>query len=230
MYNSMNPTFYFVLALTAVLATNTYEAVLDIDGDTIFSGSYYVLPVIRGQGNGLTLRGRGGEIYPLDIVQESSEVDLGGPVKFSNWSIKVAFVPESRNLDIETDVAATICIQSTYWQVAVFAATANAGGPPVLDTNGDAIFGGSYYVLPALSDADGGGLTLVTLRDRQCPLLIGQEYSEVERGIPVKFSNWRSRVGFVPESENLNIEMDVKSYDLRSANLLVASSVKLAPF
>ncbi|KAL0701623.1 hypothetical protein Bca4012_057745 [Brassica carinata] len=94
---------------------------------------------------------------------------------------------------------------------AVFAATANAGRPPVLDTNGDAIFGGSYYVLPAFSDADGGGLTLVTLRDRQCPLLIGQEYSEVERGIPVKFSNWRSRVGFVPESENLNIEMDVKA-------------------
>ncbi|KAJ4875013.1 kunitz trypsin inhibitor 1 [Raphanus sativus] len=116
----MNRTFYFFLALTAVLATNTYGQVLDIDGDTIFRGSYYVLPVIRGQGGGLTLRGRGGEICPLDIVQKSSEVDEGIPVKFSNWRIKVAFVPESQNLNIETDIAATICIQSTYWQVGEF--------------------------------------------------------------------------------------------------------------
>ncbi|CAH8359255.1 unnamed protein product [Eruca vesicaria subsp. sativa] len=116
----MNLTFYFVLALTAVLATNTYGAVLDIDGDTIFRGSYYVLPVIRGRGGGLTLRGRGDEICPLDIVQESSEVDQGIPVKFSNWSIKVAFVPESMNLNIKTDVGATICIQSTYWRVGEF--------------------------------------------------------------------------------------------------------------
>ncbi|CAH8359399.1 unnamed protein product [Eruca vesicaria subsp. sativa] len=92
---------------------------------------------------------------------------------------------------------------------AVLAATANAGGPPVLDIYGDAIFGGSYYVLPAISGPAGGGLTLVTLADKQCPLYIGQETSEVERGIPVKFSNWRSIVGFVPESTDLNIEMDV---------------------
>ncbi|ESQ27858.1 hypothetical protein EUTSA_v10019151mg [Eutrema salsugineum] len=116
----MNHTFYFVLALTAVLAANAYGAVLDIDGDSMFDGSYYVLPVIRGQGGGLSLGGRGGQPCPLDIVQESSEVDDGIPVKFSNWSLKVAFVPESARLNIETDVAATICIQSTYWRVGEF--------------------------------------------------------------------------------------------------------------
>ncbi|CAN7053003.1 unnamed protein product [Brassica rapa subsp. trilocularis] len=78
----MNPTVYFVLALTIVLATNTYGAVLDIDGDIIFRGSYYVLPVIRGRGGGLTLRGR--------------------------------------DLNIKTDVEATICFQSTYWRVGEF--------------------------------------------------------------------------------------------------------------
>ncbi|KAL0701625.1 hypothetical protein Bca4012_057747 [Brassica carinata] len=92
---------------------------------------------------------------------------------------------------------------------AVLAATANAGGPPVLDINGQPIFGGSYYVLPAISGPAGGGLTLAPLGDKPCPLYIGQEPSEVERGIPVKFSNWRSRVPFVPESADLNIEMDV---------------------
>ncbi|CAN6938389.1 unnamed protein product, partial [Brassica oleracea] len=100
----------------------------------------------------------------------------------------------------------------------VLAATANAG--PVLDIDGDIIFHGSYYVIPVIRGPEGGGLTLTTRNGNQCPLFIGQERSEVERGIPVKFSNWRSRVGFVPESENLNIKMDIE-YVLRSVNLLV---------
>ncbi|XP_010416116.1 PREDICTED: miraculin-like [Camelina sativa] len=116
----MNPTLCLVLALTAVLATNAYGAVLDIDGNIIFRGSYYVLPVIRGRGGGLTLSGRGGELCPLDIVQESQELDEGNPVKFSNWRPRVAFVPESQDLNIQTDVEATICFQSTYWRVGEF--------------------------------------------------------------------------------------------------------------
>ncbi|CAA7043111.1 unnamed protein product [Microthlaspi erraticum] len=116
----MNPTFCFVLVLTSLFATNASGEVLDINGDLIFGGSYYVLPVNRGQGGGLTLAGRGGELCPLDIVQESSEVDEGIPVKFSNWAPRVAFVPESENLNIETDVGATICVQSTYWRVGEF--------------------------------------------------------------------------------------------------------------
>ncbi|KAJ4875016.1 kunitz trypsin inhibitor 1 [Raphanus sativus] len=91
---------------------------------------------------------------------------------------------------------------------AVLAATANAG--PVLDVNGDIIFGGSYYAISVIRGAGGGGLTLTPRNGNQCPLFIGQERSDLRRGIPVKFSNWRSRVGFVPESENLNIEMDVE--------------------
>ncbi|CAH8312105.1 unnamed protein product [Eruca vesicaria subsp. sativa] len=116
----MNPTFYLVLALTVVLATKTYGEVLDMDGDIIFRGSYYVLPVIRGRGGGVTLQGRGGELCPFDIAQESSVFDLGIPVKFSNWRPRVAFVPESQDLNIEMDVEVTICIQSTYWRVGDF--------------------------------------------------------------------------------------------------------------
>ncbi|VVA95136.1 unnamed protein product [Arabis nemorensis] len=118
----MNPMFYFFLALTTVLASTADAAgpVLDIDGDIIFHGSYYVLPVIRGRGGGLTLSGRGGKPCPLDIVQESSEVDEGIPLKFSNWISRVGFVPEKANLNIETNIAATICVQSTYWWVDEF--------------------------------------------------------------------------------------------------------------
>ncbi|KAF8111316.1 hypothetical protein N665_0076s0295 [Sinapis alba] len=89
----------------------------------------------------------------------------------------------------------------------VLAATANAG--PVLDSEGDIITDGSYYVIPLIW-ATGGGLTLTPRNGNQCPLFIGQARSEVNDGIAVKFSNWRSRVGFVPESENLNIKMDVE--------------------
>ncbi|CAH8359326.1 unnamed protein product [Eruca vesicaria subsp. sativa] len=94
---------------------------------------------------------------------------------------------------------------------AVLAATANAGGP-IFDTDGDVIFGGtSYYVLPRIWGPTGGGLTLAPRGENQCPLFIGQDPSEVNRGIPIRFSNWRSRVRFVPESANLNIKMDVRA-------------------
>ncbi|CAH2067045.1 unnamed protein product [Thlaspi arvense] len=117
----MNPMFYFLLALTAVLAAtaNAGGPVLDVNGVPIFGGSYYVLPVIFGAaGGGLTLVGRRGASCPLYVGQESSEVNKGIPVRFSNWRSRVGFVPESENLNIEMDVKATICVQSTYWWVA----------------------------------------------------------------------------------------------------------------
>ncbi|RID56049.1 hypothetical protein BRARA_G03274 [Brassica rapa] len=115
----MNPMFYFLLALTAVLATTANAGpVLDIDGDIIFHGSYYVIPVIRGpEGGGLTLTPRNGNQCPLFIGQERSEVERGIPVKFSNWRSRVGFVPESENLNIKMDIEPTFCAQSTYWWV-----------------------------------------------------------------------------------------------------------------
>ena len=119
----MNPVFYFLLALTAVLAATANAAgpIFDTDGNVIFGGSsYYVLPAIWGPtGGGLTLFSLGDKQCPLYIQKEDSEVERGIPVKFSNWKPRVGFVPESENLNIEMDVAATICVQSTYWWVAV---------------------------------------------------------------------------------------------------------------
>ncbi|KAJ4878434.1 kunitz trypsin inhibitor 1 [Raphanus sativus] len=109
---------------------------------------------------------------------------------------------------------------------AVVAATANAGGP-VLDSKGHLIFRGSYYVIPRIFGAAGGGLALVPRGDKQCPLYVGHETSEVHMGIPVRFSSWMSRVGFVPESEDLNIMMDVKATPCSQLNYWwVAPSVK----
>ncbi|XP_010536414.1 PREDICTED: miraculin-like [Tarenaya hassleriana] len=119
----MNPKLYFAFALAVafLIAHATGTAVRDVDGDLLRPGvGYYVLPVLRGHGGGLTLAGRGSELCPLDIVQENSEVDDGIPVKFSGWTSRVGFVPESEDLNIKTDVAATICIQSTYWWIDEF--------------------------------------------------------------------------------------------------------------
>ncbi|CAN6852541.1 unnamed protein product, partial [Brassica oleracea var. botrytis] len=119
-HKRMNPMFYFLLALTVLLAAtaNATKPVLDTDGDFIFDGSYYVLPAIFGAaGGGLNLASRGSNQCPLFVGQEISEVDRGIPVKFSNWRLKVGFVPESEKLNIKMDVKATICVQSTYWWV-----------------------------------------------------------------------------------------------------------------
>ncbi|CAH8334611.1 unnamed protein product [Eruca vesicaria subsp. sativa] len=116
----MNPMLYLLLALTTVLAVTASpgEPVLDINGDIIFDGSYYVIPRIFGPGGGgLTLAPRRG-ICPLYIGQEDSEVKMGIPVRFSDWRIKVAFVPESTNLNIKMDVLVNICSQPSYWNVA----------------------------------------------------------------------------------------------------------------
>ncbi|CAN6845005.1 unnamed protein product, partial [Brassica oleracea] len=70
----------------------------------------------------------------------------------------------------------------------------------------------SYVLLPScLNRSFGGNRAQTQPNHNQCPLFVGQEISEVDRGIPVKFSNWRLKVGFVPESEKLNIKMDVKA-------------------
>ena len=119
-HKRINPMFYFLLALTALLAAtpNAAKPVLDTDGDIIFDGSYYVLPLIWGPtGGGLTLVSRLGNQCPLFIGQEGSEVNRGIPVKFSNWKSRVGFVPEEENLNIKMDVEPTICAQSTYWWV-----------------------------------------------------------------------------------------------------------------
>uniref|UniRef100_A0A0D3D0B5 Uncharacterized protein n=1 Tax=Brassica oleracea var. oleracea TaxID=109376 RepID=A0A0D3D0B5_BRAOL len=65
----------------------------------------------------------------------------------------------------------------------VLAATANAG-EPVLDSDGDIITNGSYFVLPAIAGAIGGGLNLSADPWLKCPHYIGQEDPTVNRGFP----------------------------------------------
>ncbi|CAH8334565.1 unnamed protein product [Eruca vesicaria subsp. sativa] len=164
----MNPMFYFLLALTAILAVTASpgEPVLDTHGNIIFGGSYYVLPRITGAaGGGLTLASRGENWCPLYIGQETSEVNMGIPVILSDWLSRVAFVPESANLNIKMDVGATLCPQSTYWHVppvapgtVVEALFIVAGSKPL---NG-------FFQIKKIEDALGGYTIVFCVKNNEC--------------------------------------------------------------
>ena len=164
----MNPMFYFLLALTAVLTVtgSPGEPVLDIHGDIIFDCSYYVLPRISGPGGGgLTLSSRGDDWCPLYLKLEYSKVNMGIPVKFSDWRTKVAYVPESANLNIQMDVKATICGQSTYWYVppvepiTVIEALFLAAGPKLSD---------GFFQIKKIKDALGGYKIVFCVNNNDC--------------------------------------------------------------
>lgn len=49
--------------------------VLDVDGNRVRAGvKYYILPLVRGRGGGLTLGPRGNNSCPLNVRQEQLEV------------------------------------------------------------------------------------------------------------------------------------------------------------
>ncbi|CAI9294275.1 unnamed protein product [Lactuca saligna] len=57
--------------------------VRDLDGKLVRSGTkYYIFPVIRGMGGGVTIASTRNESCPLDVVQANQEVDNGMPLTF----------------------------------------------------------------------------------------------------------------------------------------------------
>ncbi|KAK1404205.1 Kunitz-type trypsin inhibitor [Heracleum sosnowskyi] len=94
------------------------DAVRDTDGDLLRAGvHYYILPVVRGMGGGVTLGSTRNESCPLDVVQETFETDKGNlPLTFTMVDPKKGVIRESTDLNIEFN-GATICIQSLVWKL-----------------------------------------------------------------------------------------------------------------
>ncbi|KAK1421220.1 hypothetical protein QVD17_23397 [Tagetes erecta] len=93
------------------------DPVRDTDGNLLRSGiEYYILPVFRGMGGGLTLASTRNESCPLDVVQEFQEVDSGLPLTFTPVNPKKGVIRESTDLNIIFS-ASSICIQSNVWMV-----------------------------------------------------------------------------------------------------------------
>ncbi|OMO78032.1 Proteinase inhibitor I3, Kunitz legume [Corchorus capsularis] len=108
--------FLALSSLVIGLTIATSDPVLDISGQELQKGTdYYILPVIRGSGGGLTLGSTGDEPCPLDVVQEPLEVSNGTPLTFLPVTNE-GVVRELTDLNIKfSDSIFTICIQPTVW-------------------------------------------------------------------------------------------------------------------
>ncbi|KAL6175772.1 hypothetical protein ACLB2K_052411 [Fragaria x ananassa] len=104
--------------LVAVHADADHAPVRDIIGDNLQTGvEYWILPVIRGKGGGLTLASNRNKTIscPLDVVQEQREVSNGLPLTFSPMNLTKGVVRLSTDLNIKfsTSAAVTICLNTT---------------------------------------------------------------------------------------------------------------------
>ncbi|XP_047319499.1 miraculin-like [Impatiens glandulifera] len=112
-----------ILQVIFAAASAAPNAVLDINGKKLRSETqYYILPVFRGMGGGLTLGFTGRvnnsevDFCPLDVVQKGNELETGLPLTFSPVNPKKDVIRESTDLNIQFE-ASTICIQSTLWKL-----------------------------------------------------------------------------------------------------------------
>ncbi|KAH6770496.1 hypothetical protein C2S52_015299 [Perilla frutescens var. hirtella] len=106
---------FILFSICTISFPSAAAPVVDIDGNPVLVGvDYYILPVIRGRGGGLTLASTGNKSCPLDVVQEPLEVNNGLPLTFrpANSSEGVVHVSADQNFIFS---AASICVQSTVW-------------------------------------------------------------------------------------------------------------------
>ncbi|CAN4087887.1 unnamed protein product [Withania somnifera] len=85
-------------------AVEAPPAVVDIAGKIIRTGiDYYILPVVRGRGGGLTL-------------DKQHEINRGLPLTFTPYNPKKGVIRESTDLNIIFS-ANSICVQTTLWKL-----------------------------------------------------------------------------------------------------------------
>ncbi|KAE8692807.1 putative Kunitz family trypsin and protease inhibitor protein [Hibiscus syriacus] len=112
------------LLFSSTIAADQPDAVLDVSGQELRTGTdYYVLPVIRGRGGGLTLGSATNADpntgCPLVVVQEQLEVSSGLPLYFSPVNVEQqgGIVRVSTDFNVIFN-ASSICVQSTQWVLA----------------------------------------------------------------------------------------------------------------
>ncbi|XP_021746641.1 kunitz trypsin inhibitor 2-like [Chenopodium quinoa] len=120
-FSSATILLLFFLSLHTTTAAN--PAVLDIDGHPVRPNSpYYILPVVRGRGGGLTVEPKNiTELCPLAAAQETRELNNGIPLKLHSVNPKDKRVFVSTDLNIVFD-AVPLCVPSGpsfIWQLAI---------------------------------------------------------------------------------------------------------------
>jgi hypothetical protein len=122
------------------------EPVLDISGNKVTTGvKYYILPVFRGRGGGLTVTNvnnlnSGNNTCPLYVLQEKLEVKNGQTVTFTPYNTNQGVILTSTDLNIKSYATDTTCSQSQVWKLLKvltgvwFLATGGVEGNPGFDT------------------------------------------------------------------------------------------------
>lgn len=133
---------FLTFSLKQSLADAETDAVIDISGDNVRTGlKYYILPVFRGRGGGLTMGQPRNGSCPLDVVQADQEVSSGMSVTFSLATGKRGVIRVSTDLNFKFD-GASICVQSTVWKLRAydeevgqyFVSTSGVAGNPGKET------------------------------------------------------------------------------------------------
>ncbi|KAL0694758.1 hypothetical protein Bca4012_061938 [Brassica carinata] len=84
------------------------EPVTDIYGGRLTSGTkYYILPVLRGRGGGLTMSKPENKTCPKSVIQDQYEVSQGLPLEFSP-------ADNSRIIRVSTDLNFKFCAASVW--------------------------------------------------------------------------------------------------------------------
>ncbi|KAJ8618595.1 hypothetical protein MRB53_014781 [Persea americana] len=107
---------FLVCVLIHCKVSDAQTTVLDIDGQKLQPNvEYYILPVIRGSGGGLTLANRNGSC-PSNVAQVNNEVSNGLPLKFLLVNTSDEVIQASTDFNVVFS-AATTCVQSTVWRL-----------------------------------------------------------------------------------------------------------------
>ncbi|XP_020213156.1 kunitz trypsin inhibitor 2 [Cajanus cajan] len=119
------------------------EPVLDTSGQKLITGvKYYILPVTRGKGGGLTVASTSAnnDTCPLFVVQEKLEVLKGTPVTFTPYNAKTGLILTSTDLNIRSYVTSSTCAKPPVWKLLKvltgvwFLSTGGIEGNPGIDT------------------------------------------------------------------------------------------------
>ncbi|XP_024991555.1 kunitz trypsin inhibitor 2-like [Cynara cardunculus var. scolymus] len=106
------------------LSTAAVDVIYDSAGNKLLKGvPYYILPLLRGTGGGLTLSGSINNTCPLSVTQEPFELSYGVPFIITPILFDEEFIRESYPVSVNADIADP-CQGSKIWKVTTGAATA----------------------------------------------------------------------------------------------------------
>ncbi|MED6143220.1 hypothetical protein PIB30_004308 [Stylosanthes scabra] len=108
-------------AMITAMAASAPEPVLDVTGQKLRVGvKYYILPVLRGKGGGLTVGSSVNATCPTYVLQDNLEVTRGTPVTFTpSTANKDGVILTSTDLNIKSVATSSKCKnkESSVWRL-----------------------------------------------------------------------------------------------------------------